>query len=61
MVQVRYTRNLFLRGICVIYLFAFLSFYIQIPGKYKCKCKKLKMFNFYIYKIVFISIIMLLF
>ncbi|XP_066594651.1 lipase maturation factor 2-like [Prorops nasuta] len=34
MVQVRYTRNLFLRGICVIYLFAFLSFYIQIPGLY---------------------------
>ena len=34
MVQVRYTRNLFLRGICIIYLFAFLSFYIQIPGLY---------------------------
>ncbi|CAL7934808.1 unnamed protein product [Xylocopa violacea] len=34
MVQLRYTRNLFLRGICVIYLFAFLSFYIQIPGLY---------------------------
>lgn len=34
MVQVRYTRNLFLRGICVIYLFAFLSFYVQIPGLY---------------------------
>ncbi|XP_076672338.1 lipase maturation factor 2 [Andrena cerasifolii] len=34
MAQVRYTRNLFLRGICVIYLFAFLSFYVQIPGLY---------------------------
>ncbi|XP_043273217.1 lipase maturation factor 2-like [Venturia canescens] len=34
MIQVRYTRNLFLRGICIIYLFAFLSFYIQIPGLY---------------------------
>ncbi|KAG7213802.1 hypothetical protein KM043_003019 [Ampulex compressa] len=34
MVQVRYTRNLFLRGICIIYLFAFLSFYVQIPGLY---------------------------
>ncbi|XP_076239809.1 lipase maturation factor 2 [Calliopsis andreniformis] len=34
MAQVRYTRNLFLRGICVIYLFAFLSFYLQIPGLY---------------------------
>ncbi|XP_012221862.1 lipase maturation factor 2-like [Linepithema humile] len=34
MTQVRYTRNLFLRGICIIYLFAFLSFYIQIPGLY---------------------------
>ncbi|XP_076297580.1 lipase maturation factor 2 [Lasioglossum baleicum] len=34
MTQVRYTRNLFLRGICSIYLFAFLSFYIQIPGLY---------------------------
>lgn len=33
-VQVRYTRNLFLRGMCIIYLFAFLSFYIQIPGLY---------------------------
>lgn len=33
MLQVRYTRNLFLRGICIIYLFAFLSFYVQIPGK----------------------------
>jgi len=31
--QVRYTRNVFLRGICIIYLFAFLSFYIQIPGE----------------------------
>ncbi|XP_011689704.1 PREDICTED: lipase maturation factor 2-like isoform X1 [Wasmannia auropunctata] len=34
MVQLRYTRNLFLRGICIIYLFAFLSFYVQIPGLY---------------------------
>ncbi|XP_058804278.1 lipase maturation factor 2-like [Phymastichus coffea] len=34
MSSVRYTRNLFLRGICVIYLFAFLSFYYQIPGLY---------------------------
>ncbi|XP_032666182.1 lipase maturation factor 2-like [Odontomachus brunneus] len=34
MAQVRYTRNLFLRGMCIIYLFAFLSFYIQIPGLY---------------------------
>ncbi|XP_063985646.1 lipase maturation factor 2-like [Diachasmimorpha longicaudata] len=32
MVEVRYTRNLFLRGICIIYLFAFLSLYLQIPG-----------------------------
>ncbi|XP_015121845.1 lipase maturation factor 2 [Diachasma alloeum] len=32
MVEVRYTRNLFLRGVCIIYLFAFLSFYVQIPG-----------------------------
>ncbi|XP_018403720.1 PREDICTED: lipase maturation factor 2-like [Cyphomyrmex costatus] len=34
MAQLRYTRNLFLRGICIIYLFAFLSFYVQIPGLY---------------------------
>lgn len=34
MIEVRYTRNLFLRGICIIYLFAFLSFYVQIPGLY---------------------------
>nr|CAD7203946.1 unnamed protein product [Timema douglasi] len=34
MTQIRYTRNLFLRGICVVYLFAFTSFYIQIPGLY---------------------------
>ncbi|XP_015590063.1 lipase maturation factor 2 [Cephus cinctus] len=34
MAQVRYTRNLFLRGMCIIYLFAFLSYYIQIPGLY---------------------------
>ncbi|XP_012286234.1 lipase maturation factor 2 [Orussus abietinus] len=29
---VRYTRNLILRGVCTIYLFAFLSLYTQIPG-----------------------------
>ncbi|KYQ50071.1 Lipase maturation factor 2 [Trachymyrmex zeteki] len=34
MAQLRYTRNLFLRGICITYLFAFLSFYVQIPGLY---------------------------
>ncbi|KAK0163832.1 hypothetical protein PV328_002522 [Microctonus aethiopoides] len=34
MIEVRYTRNLFLRGMCIIYLFAFLSFYVQIPGLY---------------------------
>ncbi|KAG5889431.1 hypothetical protein JTB14_032764 [Gonioctena quinquepunctata] len=34
MVTVRYTRNLFLRALCVVYLSAFLSFYIQIPGLY---------------------------
>ncbi|KDR11021.1 lipase maturation factor 2-like [Zootermopsis nevadensis] len=34
MVQIRYTRNLFLRGMSVVYLFAFTSFYIQIPGLY---------------------------
>ncbi|XP_034244722.1 lipase maturation factor 2-like [Thrips palmi] len=34
MASLRYTRNLFLRGICVIYMFAFASFYIQIPGLY---------------------------
>nr|XP_050867601.1 lipase maturation factor 2-like [Vespula vulgaris] len=34
MLPVRYTRNLFLRGICIIYLSAFLSFYVQIPGLY---------------------------
>lgn len=33
MAQLRYTRNLFLRGICITYLFAFLSFYVQIPGE----------------------------
>ncbi|XP_067008786.1 lipase maturation factor 2 isoform X2 [Anabrus simplex] len=33
-VQIRYTRNLFLRAMSVIYLFAFTSFYIQIPGLY---------------------------
>ncbi|KAF5299715.1 hypothetical protein FQA39_LY11510 [Lamprigera yunnana] len=32
MIPVRYTRNLYLRGMCVIYLFSFLSFYVQIPG-----------------------------
>ncbi|KAB0792048.1 hypothetical protein PPYR_14009 [Photinus pyralis] len=34
MIPIRYTRNLFLRGMCVVYLFSFLSFYIQIPGLY---------------------------
>ncbi|XP_014237440.1 lipase maturation factor 2-like [Trichogramma pretiosum] len=34
MTPVRYTRNLFLRGVSVVYLFAFLSFYVQIPGLY---------------------------
>ncbi|CAH1155261.1 unnamed protein product [Phaedon cochleariae] len=34
MITVRYTRNLFLRALCVVYLSAFLSFYIQIPGLY---------------------------
>ncbi|XP_063217415.1 lipase maturation factor 2-like [Bacillus rossius redtenbacheri] len=34
MAQIRYTRNLFLRGVCVVYLFAFASFYVQIPGLY---------------------------
>nr|XP_018910530.1 PREDICTED: lipase maturation factor 2-like [Bemisia tabaci] len=34
MTVIRYTRNLFLRGISVVFLFAFTSFYIQIPGLY---------------------------
>lgn len=34
MAQIRYTRNLFLRGMSVVYLFAFTSFYVQIPGLY---------------------------
>jgi len=34
MVPIRYTKSLFLRAICVVYLFAFVSFYIQIPGLY---------------------------
>lgn len=34
MIQIRYTRNLFLRAMSVIYLFAFISFYVQIPGLY---------------------------
>lgn len=34
MITVRYTRNLFLRVLCIVYLSAFLSFYIQIPGLY---------------------------
>jgi len=29
---VRYTRNLLLRCISAVYLFAFLSIYVQIPG-----------------------------
>ncbi|XP_014210138.1 lipase maturation factor 2 [Copidosoma floridanum] len=32
--SVRYTRNLLLRSMCIIYMFAFLSFYVQIPGLY---------------------------
>ncbi|KAI5739305.1 hypothetical protein M8J77_017595 [Diaphorina citri] len=32
MAQIRYTRNLFLRSICLVYVFAFASLYIQIPG-----------------------------
>nr|CAI5843220.1 unnamed protein product [Callosobruchus analis] len=32
--NLRYTRNLFLRAFCIVYLSAFLSFYIQIPGLY---------------------------
>lgn len=31
--MIRETRNIFLRGVAVVYLFAFLSFYLQIPGK----------------------------
>ncbi|KAJ8977903.1 hypothetical protein NQ317_012404 [Molorchus minor] len=34
MLPLRYTRNLFLRSFCIVYLSAFLSFYIQIPGLY---------------------------
>ncbi|KAK3928755.1 Lipase maturation factor 2 [Frankliniella fusca] len=34
MSEARYTRNLFLRGMSIIYMFAFASFYIQIPGLY---------------------------
>ncbi|CAH1405828.1 unnamed protein product [Nezara viridula] len=34
MAEIRYTRNLFLRFICAIYLFAFASLYVQIPGLY---------------------------
>lgn len=34
MVELRYTRNLFLRCMNVIYLFAFASLYVQIPGLY---------------------------
>uniref|UniRef100_T1HC95 Lipase maturation factor n=1 Tax=Rhodnius prolixus TaxID=13249 RepID=T1HC95_RHOPR len=34
MAEIRYSRNLFLRCINLIYLFAFTSFYIQIPGLY---------------------------
>ncbi|XP_044755218.1 lipase maturation factor 2-like [Coccinella septempunctata] len=33
-VPVRYTKNLFLRFLCIVYLFAFVSFYIQAPGLY---------------------------
>ncbi|CAH1187705.1 unnamed protein product [Phyllotreta striolata] len=34
MIPLRYTRNLILRALCVVYLSAFLSFYAQIPGLY---------------------------
>ncbi|GLG99407.1 Lipase maturation factor [Gryllus bimaculatus] len=34
MTAIRYTRNLFLRGMSIVYLFAFTSLYIQIPGLY---------------------------
>uniref|UniRef100_A0A6M2DWC1 Lipase maturation factor n=1 Tax=Xenopsylla cheopis TaxID=163159 RepID=A0A6M2DWC1_XENCH len=34
LVPIRYTKNLFLRGICFVYLTAFISFYMQIPGLY---------------------------
>ncbi|KAF6207882.1 hypothetical protein GE061_016331 [Apolygus lucorum] len=34
MSEVRFTRDLFLRCVCVVFLFAFTSFYIQIPGLY---------------------------
>ncbi|XP_066250668.1 lipase maturation factor 2-like [Euwallacea similis] len=33
-ISVRYTRNLLLRAICIVYLSAFLSWYIQAPGLY---------------------------
>ncbi|XP_045463672.1 lipase maturation factor 2-like [Harmonia axyridis] len=31
---VKYTKGLFLRCLCIVYLFAFVSFYIQAPGLY---------------------------
>ncbi|XP_049810816.1 lipase maturation factor 2-like [Schistocerca nitens] len=34
MANIRYTRNLFLRGMSVVYLFALASLYVQIPGLY---------------------------
>ncbi|RZF35032.1 hypothetical protein LSTR_LSTR009624 [Laodelphax striatellus] len=34
MTEIRYTRNLFLRCMNIIYLFAFTSLYVQIPGLY---------------------------
>lgn len=34
MVSLRYTRSIFLRSLCIVYLFAFISFYIQTPGLY---------------------------
>ncbi|XP_014250285.1 lipase maturation factor 2-like [Cimex lectularius] len=34
MAEIKYTRNLFLRCVNVIYLFAFASLYVQIPGLY---------------------------
>lgn len=34
MITIRYTKNLLLRAFCIVYLFAFMSFYVQIPGLY---------------------------
>jgi len=37
LVPVRYTRNLFLRAFCTVYLSAFISLYFQAPGKRPCR------------------------